>query len=61
MQCALKVLDIADLRTDMKMQQLQAIEHAGAGQFLNQCYDLGAVQAELGFFPARILPVAFGN
>jgi len=52
------IANIRHLRTEVEVQQLQAVETSGFTQGFNQLQYLSRRQAELRFFPARRLPFA---
>ena len=50
--------DVGDLRADVEVEQLQAVEHADRAQPLDRGHDLGGGEAELGAVARRLHPLA---
>ena len=55
---ALNVADVGDLRTQMTVQQLQAVEQTCRTQALHQTQGLRGIQTEFGLFTTGVLPLA---
>jgi hypothetical protein len=50
--------DRRDLRADVEVEQLEAVEHPGLAQPVHEQHDLGGGEAELGAIPGGLHPLA---
>src|SRR4051812_21905061 len=58
LQPGLDVPDVSDLRAEVKVNQLENIETTEALELVDEPYELGGAQAELGFLAATLRPAA---